>query len=522
MGSTMVAKVKASRKEIVLLVVSLACYVGLSALVREGWTDTHMDTWIAVPTIDPRSTVGQLLQTFSVMTQPVVMLIVTAILAVRAVQQRQRRLALALVVALLGLPVWEIVRNLVARPRPESEFSESISAMGYSYPAGHTLSMTLLAWVFVALSSAQLRSVGNLRRWQVLGALAVLLVAVDQFLMGIQYLSDLIGGVFLGLTMATISLLVSRFEGVVPGAKTAKRLPKSGRVAGVIYNPTKVLDLGDFRRRMSTVAETKGWEAPKWWETTAEDPGTGMAIEASEKGMDRVLVAGGDGTVRTVCAAMAGGKIPVAIVPAGTGNLLGRNLGIPLDEGEATALALHGSPRRIDVVRFKAEENEQTFVVMAGVGLDAQIMRDTNPKVKKLVKGGAYVLAGAQQLSNTSFKATVTLDGKVVHEGDAAMVLVGNVGKLQGGIDLIPGADASDGLLHVVVAHGEGVLGMGRLLKALSSGKDDSVIQHFDGRKVSVVLDRAVPYQLDGDVEGETQTFEAEVDPGALSVVVPS
>lgn len=517
----MTTRMLARGQELVVLVVSLALYAGLSVLVRDGWADTHMDTWLTAPSIAPASPLGQVLQTFSVITQPFIMLIVTAVLAVRAVQQRQRRLALALVVALLGLPIWEIVRNLVARPRPESAFSESITAMGYGYPSGHTLSMTLLAWVFVALASAQLRSVGNRRRWQLFGVVAVILVGVDQFLMGIQYLSDLVAGVLLGLTMATASLLVSRFEGVLPGAKVTADLPPSGRRAGVIYNPTKVLDLGDFRRRMSTVAKSRGWDAPAWWETTAEDPGTGMAIEAIDKGMDRVLVAGGDGTVRTVCTAMAGRQIPVAIVPAGTGNLLGRNLGIPLDEGEATALALQGVPRRIDVVRFKAGESEATFLVMAGVGLDAQIMRDTNPKVKKMVKGGAYVLAGAQQLSNTEFHATVTLDGKVVHDGEAAMVLIGNVGKLQGGIDLIPGADASDGLLHVMVAQGEGVAGMARLLTSMSSGKDDSVIQHYDGRRVSVVLDRPVPYQLDGDVEGETESFEAHIDPGVLSVVVP-
>ncbi|WP_061962641.1 bifunctional phosphatase PAP2/diacylglycerol kinase family protein [Demequina aurantiaca] len=521
MSNSLATKLKSSRLEVIVLVVAAVCYLALSALVRDGWADTHMDTWLPVPTISPRSPLGQILQTFSVITQPYVMLVVTAVLAVRAFHQRQRRLGFALLVALLGLPIWEVARHLVERPRPQSAFSESISATGYAYPAGHTLAMTLLAWVFVAVSSAQLRSVGTLRRWQFWGVVAVLVVAVDQFLMGVQYLSDLVAGVLLGLTMATVSLLVSRFEGILPGGTVTSRLPSSGRHPGVIYNPTKVLDLEDFRRRLTTVSRYKGWEAPTWWETKADDPGAGMAADAADQGMDRVLVAGGDGTVRAVCTAMAGHEIPVAIVPAGTGNLLGRNLRIPLDEGEATALALQGFPRRIDVVRFTSGEAANTFVVMAGVGLDAQIMRDTNPKIKKMVKGGAYVLAGAQQVSNAEFHATVTLDGKVVHDGDAAMVLVGNVGKLQGGIDLIPGADASDGLLHVVVAQGQGVLGMGRMLKALSKGKDSAAIRHYDGRRVTVELDRPVPYQLDGDVEGDTRSFEAEIDPGALSVVVP-
>lgn len=501
-------------------VVALALFSAWTLAVVGGIGDV-VDPWFAADHLSPRSVPGQAAEAFALVTHPAVVLVVIVTLAVRSLQQRQRRLALGLAVAASGIPLWAVLSAVYTLDRPTSQLSDSVSAWGHSYPAGHVAAATILTWVTVTLANAQRKSPRSRWKRRVLGGALVALVGVDQWAMGIQRFSDLVGGVLLGVAVAAAALWLSDVEAITRSWQLRELPEAAGRRAAVIYNPTKVLDLDLFRRRVGFAMARAGWEPPLWIETLRDDPGHEMALEALGKGVDRVLVAGGDGTARTVCAALAGSGLPVALVPAGTGNLLGRNLGISLDEDEALDVALGGTVTAVDMVRWTVEETVVPFVVMAGVGLDAQIMRDTNPYLKKVARAGAYVVAGAQQLRMQPFRATVTVDGVVVHDGDAVMALVGNVGRIQGGVALMPAADPTDGVLDVLVASGGGLRGLVRMATRMSRDDDDAPMRRFRGRRVDVVLDRPVAYQLDGDTEGEALAFTAEVVPGALLVMTP-
>ncbi|WP_062464117.1 diacylglycerol kinase family protein [Demequina soli] len=503
--------------------IALAAYVAWTVGVMTGWADTHVDTWLPASSLAPRSFWGQVAETFSLLTNPFFVMVVTAALALRSQRQRQRRLAIALAIAAIGVPLWQLNRVLVDRPRPESAFADSISAVGPSYPSGHVLAVTIFVWVAVTVANAQRASTAERVRTRAWGGVLIALTVVDQWAMSLAHLSDMVGGWLFGAVVATGALWISGAEADVPWRAHAGAAA-AGRRAAVVYNPTKVLELDLFRRRVTYAMAEAGWEAPLWFETERDDPGRQMTRDALAKDVDMVLVAGGDGTVRAVCAELAGSGVPAAIIPAGTGNLLGRNLGVPLDEGEALALALDGVAMPIDMIRWNAGGSTQRFAVMAGVGLDAQIMRDTDPRLKKVVKGGAYVVAGVRQVGAEPFRARIRVDGRTVHDGSAVMVLVGNVGRLQGGISLLPDAEPADGRLHVLVARGGGVRGMVRLLGALGAfGKDGSgsPMKRVQGRRVEVELDREVPYQVDGDTEGSTVGFTAEIMPAALTVMVP-
>ena len=93
--------------------------------------------------------------------------------------------------------------------------------------------------------------------------------------------------------------------------------------AAFVVNPTKVTDLAGLRRRVETFLSKADWDEPLWLETTVEDPGVGMCKQAVDEGCAVVFVCGGDGTVMAAATALAGTDVPMAIVPLGTGNLLG-------------------------------------------------------------------------------------------------------------------------------------------------------------------------------------------------------
>ncbi|WP_120522736.1 diacylglycerol/lipid kinase family protein [Arthrobacter celericrescens] len=292
--------------------------------------------------------------------------------------------------------------------------------------------------------------------------------------------------------------------------------------AAVVINPSKPA-AQDIRGVIARLASEFGWDEPLWQETTAEDPGVGQARDALEAGVDVVIAAGGDGTVRCVGEVLAGTETPLGLVPLGTGNLLARNLGVDVTDIEGAAkAALLGEARRIDVVRSVRDGgSEQVFLVMAGLGFDASIMADTDSDLKDKVGWLAYVDAAMRNLQGKPVKAKVSVDGKPVASRRVRSVMVGNCGRIQGGVEIFPGAAVDDGILDLMVV-APGKLGwLGVLAGVIGRGRSkDPSVEYFRGTSVDVILERADDFQLDGDHEGKASTFTARVDPGALLVRV--
>jgi diacylglycerol kinase (ATP) len=142
------------------------------------------------------------------------------------------------------------------------------------------------------------------------------------------------------------------------------------RRCAVIYNPTKVSD--KFHALVEDSLQRNGWSNTLWLETSAEDPGRAMTRQAVTEQVDLVIAAGGDGTIRYVADGLAHSGIPLGLVPAGTGNLLARNLDLPLEEVDAIEVALDGQLRVVDLVKITVDDREpEHFAVMAGIGVDA-------------------------------------------------------------------------------------------------------------------------------------------------------
>jgi diacylglycerol kinase family enzyme len=164
--------------------------------------------------------------------------------------------------------------------------------------------------------------------------------------------------------------------------------------AAVVVNPTKLDDDEAFRKSVRRVMDDHGWDEPLWLETTPEDPGRGQAESAVSAGIGLVLACGGDGTVTACAEGITGTGIPLAIIPMGTGNLLARNIGLPMGLEEALAIALGGVQQPIDAGRV----NGALLVVMAGLGLDAEMLSGTSEPLKKRLGWFAYAISAVRRL----------------------------------------------------------------------------------------------------------------------------
>ncbi len=419
-----------------------------------------------------------------------------------------------------------LVKLGASRERPPWQNTENLLGTN-SFPSGHASSVAAFVGIVMVLVAMLVRRSSVRRLVYVLGVVLVLAVCADRVFLGRHYPSDTVGGVLLGATYVLLGIAIYN---PLPRSLTesSEPLPEvlpSARRLAVVLNPIKVEDVGQFRSIVNAMALEAGWSRPSWHYTTVEDPGTGMAEAASVEGADLVIVCGGDGTVREVCAELAGTGIPVGIVPAGTGNLLARNLSIPLYIRSAIDVALNGQDRAIDLVKVSGDGIEEGthFMVMAGMGFDAAIMEGVNEDIKKRIGWFAYVISALKSLMFPPQRIEISVDGGEFTRHRARTVVVGNVGFLQAGMPLLPDAAIDDGLLDVVILHPRNFfswipLAWRVLLKLKHT---DELVDRKVGATVVLRAGAETPRQLDGDSIGPGRELRMECLHGRLLVRVP-
>ena len=218
--------------------------------------------------------------------------------------------------------------------------------------------------------------------------------------------------------------------------------------------------------------------------------------------------------------AVATTSTTIAIIPAGTANLLARNLGIPSDIEGAVHIGLHGGRRMLDV----GVMNGERFAVMAGTGLDALMIRDMGDGLKGRAGKLGYVWAGARHLGEQRFALKIRVDGRRWFSGKASSVLLGNVGTVLGGLTLFRRARPDDGKLEIGVVTAKGLLDWGRALgRSVISDPERSPFVHVtSGRAFEIRLDRKRPYELDGGDRKPKKRFRVSVEPAAVAVCAAS
>jgi YegS/Rv2252/BmrU family lipid kinase len=296
---------------------------------------------------------------------------------------------------------------------------------------------------------------------------------------------------------------------------------RTPRKIAVVAHSRKTLGggLDELRRRITD----EGVDELLWAEVPKSRKAPKKVRKAVKAGVDLLIVWGGDGIVQRSLDVLArekgGSKIPLAIMPAGTGNLLATNLGIPADLAEAVRLAFHGRRRRIDLGKLNGEH----FGVMAGVGFDGAMIRDADRKLKDRLGKLAYVWTGLRHVNGEAAKARVLVDGAKWFDDEASCVLVGNVGKITGGINAFADAKPDDGWLDVGVATAQGAVEWARALGTMAIGRSDHspFVRITRARRIDVTLRSKLVYELDGGARVPTKRLSIQVAPGAVKVCVP-
>ncbi|HEX4518745.1 MAG TPA: diacylglycerol kinase family protein [Gaiellaceae bacterium] len=270
-----------------------------------------------------------------------------------------------------------------------------------------------------------------------------------------------------------------------------------------------------FRREL----ERRGVSDPIWCEIPKSKRAPHQMERALAAGADPIFVWGGDGTVQRCIDAAAGSSAALAIVPAGTANVLATNLEIPQEIEAAVEIGLHGDRRRLDVGRFGKER----FAAMAGAGFDAAMIRGAGGELKDRFGRLAYVYAGSKSLRTKRFHTKIAIDGTSWFRGDASCILIGNVSNLFGGIEVFEGASPDDGRLDIGVVTADGVAEWARTLARTAAGRAASspFVQTTTARTIRVKLDRKVLYELDGGDRTKIKSFKVEIEPKAVTICVP-
>ena len=249
--------------------------------------------------------------------------------------------------------------------------------------------------------------------------------------------------------------------------------------------------------------------------TSAPGDARNVAEAAVKEGFKTIVAAGGDGTVNEVVNGIVGSDVALGILPVGTMNVFAAELGLPGDLDEAWAIIQAGRTRRVDLLRA----NQQYFVQLAGVGLDAQVVQATSWNFKKNFGPLSYLISAAQIAARKPPRLYVEADDQV-REG--SFVLIGN-GRYYGGpLAFFKDARIDDGKLDVLIFKNLAYLDIARYITNVFIGKHTGLpdVDYFQTKKAMVRSDEDVPVEVDGEVVGNLPvTFR--ISSRKLKVVVP-
>lgn len=262
----------------------------------------------------------------------------------------------------------------------------------------------------------------------------------------------------------------------------------------------------------------KDWEV-EILETRRQNHAGEMALELAENPPDLVAICGGDGTVNEVASFIPSPPFPVAVLPAGTANVIARELKLPLNPVRALDISLKRSIRMVDLGELGLDARRR-FVFVAGIGFDAYVAANVKPASKTKFGMGAYALEIFRSLRNYPFNEFLV--GVKDRAYTATSCLVANAKSYGGGLVFCPQADMQDGLLDILIIQGRSRIKLARFLLLAWFGRPgrNGWTQRIRAGKVAIDGPAGIPVQADGELAGELP-IQVSLLPSTFPLVVP-
>ncbi len=263
----------------------------------------------------------------------------------------------------------------------------------------------------------------------------------------------------------------------------------------------------------------RGWQIDLEF-TRAPGHGIQLAREATASGVDTVIACGGDGTLNEVINGLAGSETRLALLRAGTGNVFAKEVGVPRDLEEALSVLVDGEERRFDL----GLAGGRYFLLMCGIGIDAEIVRRVPSSPKRLLGTAIYGLWGMVVLPIfRPRRVSLKVDGEEdAHDVDLSWLLLGNTRSYGGVIDITSHAVADDGLLDAYIFAGNSYHWAASTVMRVALKRQKHAPGIYTRRLREIeILTPGLPVQADGEYIGRTP-IKVSVVPRALSILLPS
>jgi diacylglycerol kinase (ATP) len=287
--------------------------------------------------------------------------------------------------------------------------------------------------------------------------------------------------------------------------------PKTGR-----YGSRRVRPIQEIASQLESAGVTVDLKL-----TSGPGDATALAARAARNGSSDVIVAGGDGTINEAIQGLAGTNARLGILPRGTANVLARELGLPLDDQQAATIAAQGKSRKIylGVAINEATNDKRHFVLMAGIGLDASVVKRVQPSLKKRIGKGAFWISGLSHLATWNpLPFTLEINGD---KYTATFATIGKAARYGGDLAITPGARLDQPEFEVCIIETSSRMRYLRLLShAMRNGMPRNKPEVRFINAVNVKADGDAAVQIDGELLGQLP-MRFEIAPHSLEVIVP-